>query len=127
MINVSGNHGLAFMTKAPGGVGAVNLPVSMGWVSVSASKAGDSHVVQLSSIVASQIAQGVFFQAENSATVEFTLANPAIAADSDPLNSALAPWNNSLTVTSTIVKAPVLFTACKITFAAPGTVYIGVR
>lgn len=127
-ITVLGNHSKAFLGRGMDGNGIQNIPQGMGWVAVSASEAGDTHVVQLSSIIASNINQGIFFQSEAGASVQFTLANPGMATDPDPLVQASVPWGNSTPIpVNTITKAPVIFSACKITFTAPGTVYIGVR
>lgn len=127
-VTVSGNHGRGFKGDAAGGVGMVSDPVGLGWAAISASAISDKWVVQLSSIIMSQLAQGVFFQSEVAATVEFTLCNPSMATSLDPAENNQTKWGNSLTLSpSTIVKAPVLFTACRITFGAPGTVYIGAR
>ncbi len=127
-VTVIGNHGRGFVGRGITGVGGQNLPVGVGWCAVIGSQAGDKEVVQLSSILNGNLQQGIFFQSEAGATIEFTLCNPGMADSTDPAEAAATLWANSLAVpASTIVKAPVLFTACRITFNAPGAVYIGAR
>ena len=127
-VTVNGNHSKAFLGTASSGNGTQNVPQGMGWVAVTASTIGDTHVVQLSSLVMSDITQGIYFQSEAAASVQFTLANSALATSRDPAINASTVWGNTTPLTAaTIVKAPVLFTCVKITFTAPGTVYIGVR
>jgi hypothetical protein len=124
-----GNHSKGYLGKGSDGNGIQNVTVNgMGWLAVTASVANDVAYVPLNNIIASNIDQGIFFQSEVGATVQFSLANPALAASKDPADNAGAPWGNQITlVANTIQVAPVLFTVCKITFSAPGTVYIGVR
>ena len=127
-ITVNGNHSKAYLGNASSGNGIQNLPMGMGWVAITANTAADTYVVPISSILMSTINQGIFFQSETGATVEFTLCNTALATNPDPATNGSVVWGNSTTIpANTIVPAPVLFTACKITFTAPGTVYLGVR
>ncbi len=129
-VTVLGNHSKASMGHGVNGNGVVNnVPAGLGWLSVTGSDAGDEHVVQLGNLMAGELNLGVFFQSEAGASVEFTLFNPAMATDPDPEVNASVLWGNTLAVPAggAIVQAPLVFTCCKITFTAPGTVYIGVR
>lgn len=127
-VNAIGNHSRGYIGKGIGGNGIQNVPVGMGWASAAASEANDVWYVQLSTIVTGDINQGIFFQSEAGATVEFTLCNPGMATNDDPTVQASVLWGNSLTVpVDTITEAPVLFTVAKVTFTAPGTVYVVVR
>lgn len=128
-ISIVGNHSKGFLGNGVGGNGVQNIPAAgMGWVAATGSAANDTCVIALSDILASNINQGIFFQSEAAASVQFTLCSPALAKNKDPNNQASVLWGNALSLTADVItKAPVLFTACKITFTAPGTVYIGVR
>ncbi len=127
-VTTLGNHSKGFLSDSANGNGIQNVPVGMGWVAATASAAGDEAVIQLTTILASQINQGIFFQSEAGAAVDFTLFNPGMAASPDPLVKASVIWgSNTALPAGQIVKAPVLFTCCRIKFTAPGTVYVGVR
>lgn len=126
-----GNHSKGFLGhKGIGGHGIANKPQGIGWDTLVASEASDVYVVQLGSLVIGDINQGVFFQSEAGATVEFTLCNSELATNLDPQVQASVLWGNSLTVPAggAIVSPGVLvFTCAKITFTAPGAVYLGAR
>lgn len=126
-ITIIGNHSRGFKSSGPGGVGAHNVPAGLGWCSVSASAASDTAVLGLASLVRGDINQGIFFQSDVAATVEFTLSNPAVALSPDPAVNGSARWGNSTALAADVIKqAPIsAFTACRITFSAAGTVCIG--
>lgn len=128
-ITILGNHSRGYMGKGVRGIGTQNIPVGMGWDACAASEAGDIWVIQIGNIVIGDINQGVFFQSETGATVEFTLGNPGAAADPDPLINQTVLWGNSTPIPAggQIVEAPCLFTCARVTFTAPGIVYLGVR
>lgn len=127
-VTVLGNHSKGYLSESAGGNGIQNVPAGMGWVAVTGSAAGDKAVVQLTTILTGEINQGVFFQSETGASVDFTLFNPGAATSPDPLVAAAVAWGSVLALPAgQIVKAPVLFTCLRLTFTAPGTVYIGVR
>jgi hypothetical protein len=123
-----GNHAPGFKGRQMSGIGTAAKPMGLGWDSFVATDSGDQLVIQLSSIVIGDINFGVFFQASSAITVEFTLSNVATATDPDPAANAATIWGNSLSVPAgQITQAPVLFTACRITFTGPCEGYIGVR
>lgn len=126
-----GNHSKGYLGHGIGGHGIANKPQGLGWDSIVASEAGDVYYVQLASLAIGDINQGVFFQSDNGATVDFTLCNSELAMDADPLVQPSVLWGNTLLVPSggAIVTTPTLlmFTVLRITFTAPGVVYIGVR
>jgi hypothetical protein len=130
-VNVNGNHGSNFLGGTGGNGIGQNLPVGIGWVAASGNTAGDIVVVDISSILISNLSQGIYFQSDNGATVKFSLMNPAIAKNPDPQIQAIAAPlfvnSTALTAGGPIVKAPVVFTVCQITFTTPGTVFIGAR
>jgi len=129
---VTGNRGGTLYGGA-GGVGQRSTPDgSIGQVTISG-KAGDFallRAVDVSSV--GDVQQGWFFQANGtpspSATVEFTCAEGAWACNPDPEVQANVPWANALDLTTTaITKAPVAFSAIKVTFTNPGEVYVVCR
>jgi hypothetical protein len=126
-----GNHSKGYLGHGIGGHGIANNKQGLGWDCLVASAAGDVEYVELSSLVIGDINQGVFFQSEAGATIDFTLCNSALATDRDPQAQASVLWGNTLTVPNTkqIVTSPglILFTVLRITFTQPGAVYIGVR
>ena len=126
-----GNHSKGYLGHGIGGHGIANKQQGLGWDSIVASEIGDVYYVELASLVIGDINQGVFFQSDGGATVDFTLCNSELATNRDPQIQTSVLWNNSLTVPSggAIVTTPTLlmFTALRITFTAPGVVYIGVR
>ena len=129
-VNVIGNHSRAYLGHGINGNGIQNVPVGMGWTQGSASEAGDVWLLQLTTVVTGDINQGIFFQSEAGATVEFTLFNPGIAGEHDAVSQASVMYDPTvLTVPAggEIVEAPSIFTIAKITFTAPGTVYVAVR
>jgi hypothetical protein len=127
-VTVNGNHSKGYLGRGSTGNGVQNVVQGIGWQAATASEAGDVAYLSLTGAFLSDINQGIFFQAESSATIEFTLCNSGLAASIDPTVQASVLWGNSLSLpANTITKAPVLFTVCKITFGAPGTVYMGVR
>lgn len=128
-VTLIGNHSRGYMGHGFSGNGAQNVPVAMGWLSVVASEVNDVAYVQLSGIVTGDINQGVHFQSEVAATVEYTLCNPAVATNTDPAVQANVMWSNLQNVAAdTVVQADVgVFTVAKIKFSAPGTFYIAVR
>lgn len=123
-----GNHSKGFLGHGIGGHGIANVPVGMGWDTLVASEASDVYYLQLSSVVTGDINRGIFFQGEVPVSIDFTLCNPALAADKDPAIQASVLWANTLAVpANTITPTDVLFTVCRITFSAPGALYVGVR
>jgi hypothetical protein len=128
-VTVIGNSGRAYSNAGIQGVGIGSLPSGMGWVGLINNAAGDQHIVTLQNIVSGDINQGIFFQASQAVTVEFTLSNIGAIMNNDPASQASVLWGNSLSLTAdTITPCDLLFTACRITFPTKGTeVYIGVR
>ncbi len=126
-VTTLGNHSKGFLSESANGNGIQNVPVGMGWIAATASEAGDEVVIQLTSLLAGQLQQGIYFQAEAAATVAYTLFNPGLAASPDPLDQASVVWTADVAIAPGITKAPVLFTCMRITFGAPGTVYVGAR
>lgn len=128
-ITLSGNHSRGYLGKGSRGQGSQNVTVGIGWLMATASEAGDVAYFQLGDLLANNnLTQGVFFQSEAGATIDFTLCNPGLAMSPDPDDQASVLWTNSLTVpTGTITPADLVFTCARITFTAPGTVYVGAR
>jgi hypothetical protein len=127
-VKVSGNYHKGYLGKGSGGNGTQNVSVGIGWQAITASQAGDVFYMQLTGAFLSNINQGIFFQSEVAATLEFTLCNPGLATSNDPTLQQSVLWANSTPLPANVItKAPVIFTVCKITFSAPGTVYSGVR
>lgn len=129
-VTVLGNHSIGYLGRDNvGGHGINNNKMQgLGWVCVVGSEAGDETVVRLQDLAIGDINVGVFFQSEAGAEIEFTLVNSAQATNMDPQVQAAVLWGNTLTVpVGTITPADLLFTCCKVTFTAPGAVYIGVR
>jgi hypothetical protein len=126
---VSGNRG-GTQYGGSGGVGQRSTPDgSIGQVTISG-QAGDVaylRAVDVSSM--GDVQQGWFFQANGtpspSASISFTCAEGAWACNPDPAVQAIVPWANALPLTTTtITKAPVAFSAIKVTFTNPGEVYV---
>lgn len=127
-VRTIGNHGSNRRLGSQNlGLGGQHIPVRISWVSISADTAGDVYVWDISNIGSMDINQGIFFQPTAAMTVDFTLSPLNIALDPDPAVSAGATWGNSLDLTAPdIVRSALLFTAIKITFTEPGTLYIGI-
>lgn len=130
-VTVIGNRSLGYLGHDNvGGNGINNNKMQgLGWVSLTGSAAGDEIVVRLQDLAIGDINVGVFFQSEAGASVDFTLVNSELATNMDPLIQVGALWGSTLAVPAggTITPSEVLFTCCRVTFTAPGTVYIGVR
>lgn len=129
-VTVIGNRSVGYLgPNNVGGNGINNSKMQgLGWVALVGSAAGDETIVALEDLAIGDINVGIYFQSEAGAEVEFTLANSSHAKNADPLVQASVPWGNALTVpANTITPADLLFTCCKVTFTAPGAVYVGVR
>ena len=128
-ITVIGNHSRGYLGHGIRGNGVQNVPVGIGWCSITASEAGETHVFQLGSVLIGDLNQGSFFQSENGASAQFTLCNPGMSTSLDPNENGSTLWGNTLAIPAggQIIKSDLVYTACKITFTAPGTVYVGTR
>lgn len=129
-VKVLGNHSVGYLGhRNIGGHGVNNnKQQGIGWDCFVASEAGDVYVVNISDLIMEGINYGVFFQSEAGCTVDFTLCNSSLAENLDPEVQTSVLWSNTLTVpANTITPGDVLFTCLKITFTAPGAVYVGMR
>ena len=124
-----GNHHVGYKGHGINGTGAERLTVEMGWGTV-AGKSGDVAYIQLSSLVTGDINMGVYFQSEVPVTIDYTLCNPGIAISPEPEDQDATRWTGAQLIPGdgTIVAAvhPV-FTAIRVTFGGPGSLYMGVR
>jgi hypothetical protein len=125
---VVGNHRRGYLGHGTNGVGGQVVPVQLGWLAVTG-KVGDTAFIQLSSIVTGDINMGVFFQSEAGVTVDYTLCNPGIACSPQPADQQSTMWNGAQVIPANDITPAKfnVFTAMRITFTSPGTVYVGVR
>lgn len=130
-VSVTGSHSQSYLQgRSSGAAGVQNVgPIGIGWMEILANATNDVAVFSLTGLLQSNsLAEGVFFQSDQACVITFTLASPSAATSKDPNQSGLATFSNSLTlVAGVITKAPVLFTAFKVTFPAAGTLYVGAR
>lgn len=129
-VKVLGNRSVGYLGHHNiGGHGINNnKQQGLGWTCIVASEAGDEYVVNLSDLTIGDVNFGIFFQSEAGCSIDFTLCNSSLAEDLDPQVQPSVLWSNTLAVpANTIVPGVVLFTCCKITFTAPGALYIGIR
>lgn len=124
-----GNHGPLYR-GGPQGVGKENVPdYSISWMSVTG-KSGDVYYVTAGQATSGgTLEQGYSFQSDCGATVDFTLANAALALSPKPENQAQVKWANTITVAAdgTILPSSLVFACARITFTGDGTVYIVAR
>lgn len=122
-VSVLGNNAPGYKGAGATGIGAANLPAGLGWTSLSSNQAGDTHVV-FSIGIKCDISLGYYFQSTAGATVEFSLGGTGMLQESPDDG----PWTDPLALPANdIVRAELICVAMRITFTAPGQVYIGAR
>lgn len=106
------------------GIGtAANFKAALGWVGLTG-KAGDVAYLNAGDCT-THFDQGYFFQTTGGVTLSFTLQDPAIACNPDPVIQATVAWAEPLTLSpGTITQRAKAFAAIKVAFTAPGEVYI---
>lgn len=121
--------------RGRGGVGVQNLPMAnVDWVAV-IGQAGDVAFVGCSGFNShpTHLSYSVQGDGKATASVQLTLANEASATSADPDVQAGVPWDSTAVpdvaadtkITPLVVNGvSVGFTALKVTFTAPGTIYI---
>lgn len=141
---IIGNHG-SYLMHGLSGVGTENVAdPSIGWVAVSG-RAGDYIVLSAADIhgviTSAGVQRGYFFQGDGSATgtVKFTLANAGWAKSTDPAIQAQVAWADPPTAPTALTSPAIsitgdtifwyagAFSALKVTFTAPGIVFIVAR
>lgn len=125
---VIGNRGSAL--DGNGGLGRAQVANgTVNWVAVTGSEIGDIAYIRSSGFNSYDTKLSYAVQGSG-ATVEFTLENEARATDETAANQANILWGNSITASASIQavvdanKNPIGFTVAKVTFTAPGVVYL---
>lgn len=123
---ILGNRAASYIRgSGVNGIGAgATFKAALGWIGLTG-KVGDVAYLHAGDCT-THFDQGYFFQTTGGATLAFTLQDPAIACNPDPVIQASVAWVDTLTLAPAdgIVQRVKAFASLKVTFTVAGEVYI---